>query len=104
ALIIAAECETLPDGDWGKLIASAGDSNKETPAMPSVDCKNSRRPSVFLVFDGLIIGVPLSDHWFIGRACCIPERSLCQSISTPGFRILFGSNSRFAARKASANR
>jgi hypothetical protein len=60
ALIIEPDCEPLLEGDWGKFIASAGDSNKETPAMPSVDCKNSRRPALLLSFDGLVISASLS--------------------------------------------
>jgi hypothetical protein len=57
-LIIEAEYKLLPEGASGCFIASTGDSNKETPAMPSVDCRNSRLPSVLFSFDGLVIRRP----------------------------------------------
>src|SRR5712692_10331466 len=57
-LINDAECEPLPVGASENFIATAGDSNKETPAIPRVDCKNTRRASVLLSFDGLVIRHP----------------------------------------------
>jgi hypothetical protein len=61
-LIIEAEFEPLPEGASTYFIADAGNSNREIPAMPSVDCRNSRLPSVLLSFDGLVIRRPIQEQ------------------------------------------
>src|SRR5437879_8384490 len=79
-LIITAECAASGECSCKWLIGNTRDSNKETPATPSADCRNSRRPPALLLFDFFFIRCPVLKELKVSRVCSMPERNLCQSL------------------------
>src|SRR5882724_4343087 len=79
-LIISAECAVSGECICEWLIGYTRDSNKVTPATPSADCRNSRRPSALLSFDFFFIFMSSLKELKVSRVCSMPERSLCQSL------------------------